>query len=655
MMGADQPSELPEDESSGKELSPSQLGEALSRIRTRFCTEVLEEVGVELAFPEGIKIGKKKTLGAVLGELIDLIKHYEPPIFQREQEEKIMPDSAPLVRTLPNIMKTLPENVEAPSEIPKWIEGYESLIWHGAHDNPPWRVRSQQYDEKVIVSYIRRQQELRPGKTSAEQACTLASVNNVFSLDEWRVAERIFRKYDKFEQNLMSSEEAVRKETKEKIAAVIKEEMCFKKGKDNKPELIKKEIEEALEQVSKCTRGFDLESINVENLTQRVSELLSQLYLLNRKRGDGKEKVPKVKPEIKETPTFAWNLSKLAECLHTQQEQGKEMTFMLGESGTGKTEAAEYIAAKTNRPFFWFSCGRGIEAPDLMHRYEFDTKEGTKRFLTALAEGLQTPGAIVYVNEVNALKPEVQAILHGLGDGNRSFQYEGITITAAEGVLIIIDGNPATYGAAGDIGEALLDRTRGQSMVMEYSALKKGELLQRKNKWTNAVLEQKEQEDQRLRGYACDEVLVLYPFFSIFQGLTDKEFYLLWEVVINENSSRLPELEANPYLNELVNGEESGRAQATKLLVGLRDILKIADTWRKEYEAKKGNFGRIGVSMRNTIALAQQYAKCEDVRKAYLNIFADFQKNPIEGLEIVYVALEELIVETLKTKGKNQT
>ncbi|MFA4872676.1 MAG: AAA family ATPase [Patescibacteria group bacterium] len=618
-----------------RELTPAKVKDRLSQIKERYCTKLKTELGVEVIFPQGTKLGDDDISGKSLEEVLNMImgplEHYEPPILQRE---------------------LVSPREKEPTEVPSWLQGHEGLIWHGAQENPLWDVKATQYGKEIRIAYTRRQKELKPGKTETEQERTLAPIDDTFTIEEWKVVEQVINEYRKVEEDLQSPDKEIRENARIYLHSVVREENLFRKGEGAAPETITAQVRTALEQTAKTSRGFKKEAVNIEQLSQRVAEMLSQLVVLNRTRGDGKERVPKVKKNIKEDPDFEHSLSLLSNCLDTQRETNMGITLMLGEAGVGKTIAAEYFAAKTHRPYFWFPCGRGMEAGELVTHYEFDTKEGTKRFMTALAEGLQTPGAIVYVNEINALKPPVQATLHGVGDSNRALNFDGVNIPVAEGALVIIDGNPATFGSAGNIGEALLSRTRGQSMVMDYPSLRKGELLQKKNHWSDAALQQKETEDNSLRDYAASEVLSLYQELNEFTGINDQEFALLWDYFVNEDTqgSRITEIETNPKLKKLIETPPSAE-HIKKILIDLRDILRIADSWRKGYE-KRQRFDLIGVSRRDTIAVVREYRKTRDVRIAWLRVMDDYRKNPIEGLDTVLISLEQLIDDTLVAPSK---
>jgi len=607
-----------------KELSPNELKQELSRLKTKYCTDLGEELGMQLTMPADTKVGGidvgGKTLAEVFDQLMAPLEHYEPPII-REQPKEIK---------------------EKSSETPVWLKGNEKLMWKGAHENPRWKLQAKPFGNKIRVNYLRRDQELRPGRNKNEQGRELALIEDTFTKDEWRVAQTIFDSYDKIDM----AREKGDKQARKKFLEILREENEYRQARGAMPEILSKEVEDAIDFISESTRGFKKEKIDQERLTQKIAEILSQLVVLNFTRGEGKERVPQAKKSIKEFPTFVENLKGIAGSLSRQVKENKGVALILGEPGTGKNEALEYIAAKTERPYFVFACGRGMKAQELVVHYEFDTKEGTKKFLTDLASGLQTPGAIVQIDEYNSLKENVQAVFHGMGDDRRSFEYDGIKIPLADGVVVAFTGNPATGGAAGDMAAALLDRTGGQRTIMEYPALRKGEMIARKEKWSESTLVQKETEDNTLRDYACDEAQVTKEQFNEFSELTDSEFALLWDVIINETTQakRIDELKANPKLANLV--EDPLKDHVVKLLIGLRDIERVADAWRKYFEKKTGGF-TIGISMRGINSVTRLFKETGDVRKAFLTEMDIFRKQPIQGLDEVYASLEELLNDTL--------
>ena len=116
---------------------------------------------------------------------------------------------------------------------------------------------------------------------------------------------------------------------------------------------------------------------------------------------------------------------------------------------------------------------------------------------------------------------------------------------------------------------------------------------------------------------------------------------------------KINEIEENAKLTEFLDG--SKRDETDELLLGLRDILNIADQWRKHFEAREGSFDIIGVSIRDTEAITRKFNKCRDVKQAYLSIFDDFRKNPIESLDDLYLELLELLNNVLDANADSQT
>jgi hypothetical protein len=79
----------------------------------------------------------------------------------------------------------------------------------------------------------------------------------------------------------------------------------------------------------------------------------------------------------------------------------------------------------------------------------------------------------------------------------------------------------------------------------------------------------------------------------------------------------------------------------------LRDILEIADEWRKKYKEGDGNFSLYGLGMRDTIAVTDSYGENRDVKKSWLDTYKTFRVQPIEGTDELYKDLESLLKQKL--------
>ncbi len=617
-------------EKKGRILSPEELRVQMTLVGQEE-ERLARQIGIAPAtLPSGTMVNNidvgGKTIKEVLAGMqgVDL---YEPPV---------------VVQT---------EVTPTTTELPAWLSNYPDLVWHGAHDNPLWEPTVRQYKDHVTVTFVRREEHLTPGKGEESQQRKLEPIQNKFTLEEWRVVRVVLDDYLEAEKDAHGSNPQKRFAAKQKILAALRFENAYRHGKQGKEgvaseDVIGQAVQRAREHVAKTVRGFNGEGIDVAKLSRDTAELLSQLVVLNRTRGDGKEYLVSEKKmsEIREYPSFEYTMENLAESLEKQSRQEQGISYMIGEPGTGKNIAAEYFAYKTNRPFFWFPCGRGMESMDLMFHYDFDSEEGTKRFLTDLARGIQTPGAIVLIDEVNALKPQVQALLHGLGDKNRSLAYDAVKIPAAQGVLIIMASNPATQGSAGNLSEALLNRTRGMAFTVEYPAMTKGDLAAMRGRWDKDKLNTEEQTNNALREYACDEALLLYELLPEFNHVPTEVFKKLWDAVVNEHRDLMGFLEKDATLADLL-GKNKQKTVAT--LRDIKDMLEIADAWRKYFGEKKMGFDIVGFSVRDSLAVMREYADVRDVKKAFLRVYDDFKKNPIDGLDAQYIALKKLLDQKL--------
>jgi MoxR-like ATPase len=274
--------------------------------------------------------------------------------------------------------------------------------------------------------------------------------------------------------------------------------------------------------------------------------------------------------------------------------------------GTGKNYIVEHFASKMHRPFFYFPCKRGMTVSDLGFHFEF--RKGESYIVPSkLAEGLNTPNSVILIDEPNSLPPEVISGLHGLADHNRSFVYNGVEFKAAPGVVIAMAMNPATYAHVKSLPEAFSDRTLGQDMLMGYPPLTELDELAQKNLWTKAQREEALQANNQLNErYVCDEALILRSEFPGLAEMDEGLFKKLWNVAHNGESIDI--LESRHALAE---------AHREDLAVILR-ILKVCDLWRRRYQS--GDMQRT-ISLRGSLAVAANYQRTRNVRKAFLDLY----------------------------------
>lgn len=635
-----------------KNLTPQELYDGLDSLIAD-----IDSIPADLVIPEGTEIGGKDFGGQTMAQLLTSIR-----------DGVITPEGTVVYEPLLDDPQDQPSSgtLDNKKQLPEWMQDEDhpelaKLMWEKPSINPLWLVTETPYStpegkSRVRINYQRRGQIIKPGESSdfRSEERHQSSIESDFPLVEMQVIRKVLSQYENIENILDGEEGKAQEEAKELFESVVREENAFRHGElDHEPEILKNSVEAAIETLKKSQRGFNLGELSGEQITQDVANILSQLVVLNRQKQDGHERVPKPKSWIKEIPTFKRDLAKFALLVSKQlglkedDPRAQGLMVLLGEAGTGKNEMAEDFCAKTNRPFYLFSCGKGMRSVDLVQHYEFDTKEGTQKFLTDLSQGIQTPGAMVLIDEANALKPEVQAILHSLGDGNRSLSYDGIKIPVAEGVIIVIAGNPSTYASAGEFGQALLNRGVGLSMVKEYPSYTKADWAQKVEGLTDAEKADRIAADNSLgEKIMCDEVLALYPEIKIFNDISDDDFALMWESIVNQDPVATSQYQTSEHLKIYRDSPEVIRSVESKLL-GLKRILKVIDAWRKYYENQNGEFDLIAPSMRDSIAVARAYEETGDVDKAFLQCYDIFRKNPRKGMDETYLSLQKLLTKTI--------
>jgi len=519
----------------------------------------------------------------------------------------------------------------------------------------------------VLVNYERSYDRLSPGGTEHEQGIALPMTDRQFSIDEWKILVkpildryvkalelRFLTRFGKIEKEkqaqkirkllpqVFHAQEFTKSDKVDVMSEDFRDQVQEMVNEINtNPQVLKAWIQEQLEEekpaviaskkidkgenqrspygkshksaaLSRIKKGMKRQPVEdtsenaLDELADKISRLGEQLLLLNTKHREGIYKVPKVKKDYVETPSFQDLLEEFAQRAVRQLELKKGMISLIGDMGTGKNYLVEHFAAQTHRPYFYFPCSRGMDAADLGFHFEFRKGESIT-VPSNLARGLRTKNAVILIDEPNSLPPEVVAALHGLADHNRSFVYNGVEFKAAEGVVIVMAMNPATYSHVKSLPEAISDRTLGQDMVMDYPPLTKLDQLAQKNLWNKDEKEKALQDDNSLdKEFICDEALIVKDAFPDLRSWESSDFMKLWEVVVNGKG-------------EGMLGEKAALLSQVKSSVeAVFRILKMCDLWRKKY--KSGDMQRT-ISLRGATAVALQFQKTHDIRKAFLSLY----------------------------------
>ncbi len=170
--------------------------------------------------------------------------------------------------------------------------------------------------------------------------------------------------------------------------------------------------------------------------------------------------LPEIDNKTVITETIQDSLKKRGRILSQQLQYKQGIMIVESEAGTGKNFKCDILGHLTNREVFDVSCNEYMEKEDLLFSPEIDN-EGTHRQPSKLVQGLQTPGAIIVLDEINTLKPGVSKLLNPLLDGRRYINDPQMgRIYAHPSVVIIGLMNPRYYRGTKDLPQEFVSRAR---------------------------------------------------------------------------------------------------------------------------------------------------------------------------------------------------
>lgn len=351
---------------------------------------------------------------------------------------------------------------------------------------------------------------------------------------------------------------------------------------------------EALKELLKLN-GSGIE--NLEDFAERAADIIRTQQFLRSIDESMNEFVPPRDPHFKLTPyfekKFAWfatlvnrqlglgnnayleDLVKNKKAPEWEHLTAKGMSVIVGPRGTGKNKLADFYCGETNRPLFRYACSPDKEERDLTYDVELSDGE-VVRIPTRILTAVTTPNAVLELDELNLLRPNVAKFFNSLFDGDRTVFLNDQVIKAAPGVVFVGLMNPAEYDGVEDLPETIDDRSN--IMTMGYPPFRELDTTTNREKFTH------------------DEALILKENIAPLKNLSDEQFRKVWDYAING-----------------VGAQVSLEAATVKIMKDLKNLVAIADRTRQVVESYKSRTGETrmerDISLRGSIEAARFYSE----------------------------------------------
>lgn len=288
-------------------------------------------------------------------------------------------------------------------------------------------------------------------------------------------------------------------------------------------------------------------------------------------------------------------LGKMAKLANIQLARKRGILILEGEAGVGKNVNVDVFAHFTNRESFTFSCNFQSEKEDLTYAFKYDPARGSYQVDSKLLEMLQTPGAIIVLDEINTLPPGVLKMLNPLLDYRRTLYLpDGREIKAEPSVVIVGTMNPQHYLGVKPLSPEV--KSRARIMYIDYPPEKVG---------------------PRQAPYEGE---ILAKFVPCLASAAQQEFTQMWDFVVNRDAGN----GADKFLTK-------DREAALK---NIAHIVRTANKVREAYRAYRTGASNDPIdfvfSLRETIDIAAEMGAGTKIRDAIEEVIIPKISDPAE-------------------------
>lgn len=270
-----------------------------------------------------------------------------------------------------------------------------------------------------------------------------------------------------------------------------------------------------------------------------------------------KRRVPDFDEHWRITEYHMQKLQEIVETLNLQSANHKGILILQGEAGTGKNVVVDMLANLSNREVVPILCNEHSSKEDLTYEFYYDPEKGTYKLPSKLVEALQTPGAIILFDEINALKPGIAKLLNSLFDYRRRiYLAEGgreREIIVDPTVLFIGTMNPQNYEGVHRLSPEV--KSRARVIDVDYPPF--------------------EDTSSGRTVYQSHEAEMLAASMDSLSGLKPGEFRLCWNYLINRDTTNGAEM--------ILQGDAAIEMDVKRIY----DVLRVANKLRDMYQAFK--------------------------------------------------------------------